>query len=141
MVVLVNKKTTAFSLPLYYKQMKDQTVRNKPDKLYSEIGKKISKYRKELKITQLELAQKVGVSQQLITAFENGTRRIPLQTLKEIADVLYLDVRDLLPVKDDKHKPGPSPKVKQQYEKLLELPEREQQLVLDMINTLHAKYK
>lgn len=50
-----------------------------------EIGKLIKKARKEAKLTQTELAQKMGLSRMMISRYEVGLNNIPLDQLEKIA--------------------------------------------------------
>lgn len=47
--------------------------------------------REEKRISQADLAKKSGVSQQAISAYENGERSPSVETAKVIADVLGFD--------------------------------------------------
>lgn len=71
---------------------------NKNDKKYIEIGKNISKYRKQKKLTQEELANQVGISYSYLTQIEapNVVKKMSLEVLLDIANVLKIDVKDLL---------------------------------------------
>lgn len=53
-----------------------------------EIGKLIQKARKEAKLTQTELAQKMGLSRMMISRYEVGLNNIPLDQLEKIAKFL-----------------------------------------------------
>lgn len=60
------------------------------------INKRIKKYRKELKITQDELAYKVGISRAYMGYIEQG-RNIPsLEVLEKIAKALKTSASELL---------------------------------------------
>ena len=53
-----------------------------------ELGQRIADLRKDADLTQAQLANKVGVSQQIIASYENGKRNFPVARLLEVADVL-----------------------------------------------------
>lgn len=68
----------------------------KPD-IYNTIGKNIKNYRKNLKITQRELADKSLVSENLIAKLESTTHQtISIDTLEVIANVLNVEISKLL---------------------------------------------
>ena len=113
-----------------------QKTRIRPSLLYEELGRKIAGIRKELAMTQTELAEKVNITQQLIAAFETGTRRMPLETLLRISIVLHVSVSNLLPAPEPIRKPGPQPKIALACEKLQKLSEKEQKIVMSMIDSL-----
>ena len=52
-----------------------------------EIGGKIKNLRKSRKITQLEFAEKIGVSRSTLSCYEIGQRTPNLKTLQEIANI------------------------------------------------------
>ena len=45
------------------------------------FGQRLAALRKERGLTQVQLADLLDVSQQTVTAYENGTRRVPISTL------------------------------------------------------------
>ncbi len=70
----------------------------KYDKKYKEIGKKVAKYRKQKGLSQEELANEVGISYSYITQIEapNVIKKMSLEVLFDIADVLEIDIKELL---------------------------------------------
>ena len=70
----------------------------KHDKKYKKIGIKISEYRLKRKLTQEELANKVGISYSYLTQIEapNVVKKMSLEVLFDIADALQVDIKNLL---------------------------------------------
>ena len=68
------------------------------DKRYIEIGYNIQYFRKHKGLTQEQLAELVDISRQHLGAIEapNIVRTVSLDLLFRIADVLEVDVRQLL---------------------------------------------
>ena len=60
------------------------------------IGKFIAKCRKEKKMTQSELAEKLGVTDKSIGNWENGRNMPDLSLFKPLCDVLGITINDLL---------------------------------------------
>ena len=61
------------------------------------LGQQIGERRKKLKVTQEELAQKIGVnSSQIISQIERGDREVKAWELARLAKALLVDVTDLL---------------------------------------------
>ena len=60
------------------------------------IGKFIAKCRKDKKMTQLELAEKLGVTDKSIGNWENGRNMPDLSLFKPLCDVLGITINDLL---------------------------------------------
>lgn len=64
---------------------------------YEEIGHKIRLKRKSLNLTQLELAEKVGLTESSISRYESGKiSTMPTSTVNKICDVLRIEPSELL---------------------------------------------
>ena len=57
-----------------------------------EEGRLIRKIRKNLGITQVDLAQRIGLSHQPINQFENGFESISFHNLRKICDAIGLEI-------------------------------------------------
>jgi len=57
-----------------------------------EIGERIKKRRKELKISQEELAEMLGVTYQQVQRYENGKNRLNVENIQSVADALNVPV-------------------------------------------------
>jgi len=62
------------------------------DSLCKHIGSEIRKIRKQKGLSQVKLAGKIGVSQQIISRIERGNENISIATLKRITDALEVKV-------------------------------------------------
>lgn len=60
------------------------------------FGKAISRLRKEKRLTQKELAEKVGVSDKAVSRWETGKNYPDIETLQRLAEVFDVSVNDLL---------------------------------------------
>ena len=60
------------------------------------IGEQIKRYRKEMKLSQKELGERLGVSQQHIAQYENGKRIPKIENIQKIANALDADILDIL---------------------------------------------
>ena len=60
-----------------------------------DIGKNIRKYRKELGLTQTELAEKLNTSQYVITNYERGSNNPLATSIPEIAKALNVPIAAL----------------------------------------------
>lgn len=58
--------------------------------------KKIAELRKEFKISQVELAEKIGVSQQTISKYEQGLREPDIATLLKLSNIFNVSIDFLL---------------------------------------------
>lgn len=63
---------------------------------YKFVGKRVRKYRKYMKISQQELAERIDMSVAYISHIETGRKRVSLETLVRIANVLRTTVDHLL---------------------------------------------
>lgn len=59
------------------------------------IGENIKKYRQELKLTQKQLGEIIGISQQQIAQYESGKRTPKIETLAKISHALNVSIGDL----------------------------------------------
>lgn len=59
------------------------------------MNMQIKKLRKQMGITQLQLAEKLDVSQSTVASWENGTRRPDLDMIPTIANIFGVSVNDL----------------------------------------------
>lgn len=107
--------------------------------VYREIGRRIQQAREENGLTQEELAARLGCTQSALSNYELGKRRLYLNLLNEIAQVLSKPLDYFLesPV-DDKDDGVASLLVDPQLKEILvstsSLPPKERKLVLDFIN-------
>ncbi len=65
---------------------------SEPDSLCFEVGSALKETRKKYGLTQKELAQKLKISQQVISRIESGKENPSLITIKKIADALNMKV-------------------------------------------------
>ena len=64
------------------------------------IGDNIKKYRKEIKITQQQLADKIEKSINTVKKYESGYTSPPLPVIKDIAEALMVSTTDLIPISE-----------------------------------------
>lgn len=69
----------------------------KPDALYAEFGRLVRNHRLRLKLTQDQIAERVGLSRTSITNIEQGRQKILLHQLFLLADALNVSREALLP--------------------------------------------
>ena len=66
------------------------------------IGNRIAKYRKDMKLTQEELATKLGVSAQAVSKWENDTSCPDISLLPQLCKELGITTDELLTGKSEK---------------------------------------
>lgn len=69
----------------------------KPRTFYSEFGRLVRSHRNRLKLTQGQLAERIGLSRTSITNIEQGRQKILLHQLYQLADALQINPSTLLP--------------------------------------------
>ena len=98
-----------------------------------EMGKRIMVRRKSLRMTQEELAERLGVSTQMISNLELGKKAIRPENLAKVCSVLNLSADFILTGANTQ-----SP-VDEVAEKLVQLTAEELQMVSDMIDYMNKK--
>ncbi len=121
--------------PTHYTPLAPMT----PDEtaFFRQLGTRIAERRKAQDLTQAQLGELVGVTQQQIASFEIGRRRIPVSNLPLLAKALDVSIEALIGGSTKAaSKRGPAPKLQQQLEQLSRLPKTQQRLVSQLIDTV-----
>lgn len=106
-----------------------------PKTLARQIGERLAQVRKDQGMTQVELAEAVHLSQQLIAEYEAGKKNIPVWRLVNLAEALGVASEVLLADSDGKTlKRGPTPKLQKQIEKISTLPKEQQKSILQVLD-------
>jgi transcriptional regulator with XRE-family HTH domain len=105
------------------------------------LGKRIEILRKEIGMTQAELARAIGVSQQTIYAIEIGARRVSVLMLAKLAPIFQISVEQLMgtstpQLRTNRH---PSPAGMRHAERFQQLSRTEQRFVKKIIDVLMEK--
>lgn len=107
---------------------------------FAQLGARIAQLRKAQGITQTQLADTLGVSQQTITAYEVGRRRIQVSSLNVIAAALGVAVEELMGTPTTASgKRGPAPKLQQQMDRIAKLPKSQQRFVMQVLESVLAQ--
>lgn len=104
---------------------------------FRQLGTRIAERRKAQDLTQAQLGELVGVTQQQIASFEIGRRRIPVSTLPLLAKALNVSIEALLaPSTKPAGKRGPAPKIQQQLERVSALPKAKQRVIAQVLDSM-----
>lgn len=106
---------------------------------FKQLGARIAELRKSAGITQVQLAETVGVSQQTVASWEVGRRGVPVATLPVLARALSVSIENLIGEKAAPAKRGPTPQLQQKIERLSRLPKTQQKVVMEMLDGLLAQ--
>lgn len=98
-----------------------------------DMGQRIMIRRKSLRMTQEELAEKLGVSTQMISNLELGKKAIRPENLAKVCEALELSADFVLTGNNTKTA------VDEVAEKLIQLTGEELQIVSDMIDYMNSK--
>jgi len=115
-------------------------MRDSDSDFFLALGKRITKRRKALRMTQAELGALLMVTQQQVASYEKGEKRIPVSRIPRLAECLSLDMKELVIGQDSTSgKRGPAPKIQQQLEQIRQLPKSEQQFVSKLLENVLEK--
>jgi len=109
---------------------------------YEQLGRRIADRRKVLGITQVQLAETLGIAQQTMAHYEGGKVRFAAALLPVLAKALELSVEELIgtdaksATRGGPRKRGPAPKIQQQLERLSSLPRAKQRFVSQMLDSM-----
>jgi transcriptional regulator with XRE-family HTH domain len=108
---------------------------------FKQLGARIAQLRKERGLTQVQLAQTLDLTQQMVASYEVGRRRVPVSLLPAIADALMISIEELIGRSPARAaaKRGPAPKLQQQIERIGQLPKAKQRFVMQMLETVLAQ--
>ena len=105
------------------------------------MGERIASLRKARNLTQTQLAEALGVTQQTVQAYEAGSRRIPVSALPTVARTLAVSLmvlfgEDQQMQKSAARRRGPVPQWQQHIEAIARLPRSRQQFVSEMLRNV-----
>jgi transcriptional regulator with XRE-family HTH domain len=106
---------------------------------YRALGQRAAAARKASGITQVQLAETLGIAQQTLAHYELGRLRIAVAMLPPLAKALGVTVEELMGEEMPPAKRGPAPKLLQQIERIQRLPRAQQRLVLQMLDGVLAQ--
>jgi len=102
------------------------------------MGERIASLRRANNVTQVQLAEALGVSQQTLQSYEVGRRRIPVSALPTVALTLQVSLEELFgtQAKAARGKRGPASRLHQQIDAVAQLPKAKQQFVAEMLRNV-----
>jgi transcriptional regulator with XRE-family HTH domain len=113
-------------------------ITNQERKFFVEMGARIAELRRQRTVTQVQLAEALGVSQQTMQSYEVGRRRIPVSALPVVAHTLSVTMDELFgeSAPRARAKRGPAPQWEQHIEQIAKLPRAQQRFVSRMLQTV-----
>jgi len=119
------------------------TMAIKNEAFFKKLGARIAQARKDRDLTQVQLAERLGIAQQTLAHYEVGRARIAASLLPALADVLDLSLDELLvgaPTARIPGKRGPASRFEQQLDAVTRLPKAQQRFVMQMLDTVIAQH-
>jgi len=120
------------NLHAHYQDMAEQDEQT----FFRAMGQRIATLRKEQHLTQTQLGELLGISQQLVASYEVGRRKVPASMLPTLAEIFAVPVEQLLGMNSQAAKRGPAPKLVRQIEQIRRLPRSKQRFVMEMLETV-----
>ena len=106
----------------------------------SDLGNRIAQAREAVGLAQIQLAHKMGVTQQVVASWERKATAIRSDTLIKMAKILNVSSDELLGVEPPK-RVGPSGRVRQIFESVSKLSRRQQQKIIEVVEALVSSQK
>ena len=121
--------------PVYPAIMKTgrPTTRSRPP-----FGERLAEARTKAGLSQAELADKIGVSQRLITHWERRSVTLKPEQLAALADALNMSSDELLGIKPARSS-GPKGRARQVLDAVAKLPRRQQDKIIDVVEAFVDK--
>jgi transcriptional regulator with XRE-family HTH domain len=116
---------------------------------FKALGARIAKARSAADLTQVQLADALGISQPQLAFYELGKRRVPVSLLPGLAKVLGVSIEALIADDDAaqvsaaiprRTRHGPVSRLEQQLDAIAKLPKARQKFVSDMLDTVLAQH-
>jgi len=104
------------------------------DDLTASLISNMERLRKLQNLTQSQVAKSIGIAQQTYDCYEKGIRKVPINLLPSISEVLNTTVADLLGVAEKNKTRGRTPILEQRFDAVRALPKKDQQFIIEMID-------
>jgi len=111
----------------------------KDSAFFKQLGARLAQARKDRGLTQVQLAERLGVAQQTLAHYEVGRARVAADLLPVLAETLELSLDELLigqPSARPAGKRGPASRLAQQLDAVGQLPKARQRFVVEMLDTV-----
>ena len=101
------------------------------------LGERIAQARQAAGLSQKQLAERLGVSQQMVGYLEVRPVAIRPELLTKLSAALGLPVEELLGAADQKRQPtGPTGRVRRVFEEVSRLPRKRQQRIVGVVEDM-----
>lgn len=118
---------------------------------FQALGARIADARRNADLTQVQLADGLGISQPQLASYEVGRRRVPVSMLPKLARLLHTSVEALIgdtsdgdtaaaPVMQRRTRRGPPSRLEQQLDAIAQLPKASQRAVVQVLDAMIAQH-
>ena len=114
----------------------DERMNSNDKAFFKQLGKRVADLRKEVGMTQAQLAEVLDMSQQLVAAYETGSRKIPASMLPTLAKLFAVPLEQLLGIEKQPAKRGPASVLQRQIEQIGLMPRNKQKFITEMLDAL-----
>ena len=115
------------------------TMSQEEKRFFRELGERIAQLRKEQNLTQAQLAEAIGTTQQQIASYEIARLRVPASMLSRLARALGIGIEALIGEEEKPAKRGPTPKLQRHLERISALPKPKQRAVMEVLEAVLAQ--
>lgn len=110
---------------------------------FQALGARVAQARKDADLTQVQLAERLGIPQPQLASYEVGRRRVPVSLLPRLARALTTSIEALIgeneaPAASSRR--GPVSRLQQQVDAISQLPKAKQKFVVEMLDTVLAQH-
>lgn len=107
---------------------------------YVQLGARIAAARKAAGLTQVQLAEALGIAQQTLAHYEGGKLRVAVALLPQLSELLAIGAEELIGSASRRGgKRGPTPMLQRKIERLSALPPAKQKVVMEMLDGVLAQ--
>ncbi len=105
------------------------------------MGERIAQFRKDKGMTQKELAEALGVTQPVVSDYENDVIRLPADVVAELAKILTVSADEILGLKVNASKNSTlkNRRLVRRVQQIDKLPKRDQEALLRTIDAFLSK--
>ena len=104
------------------------------------LGSHVAQLRHDQNLTQVQLAETLGISQQMVASYKIGRRRIRVSMLQSLARALSVEIDGLLgDTAKARTKRGPAPVLARHMERISALPKTQQKFVIQVLESVLAQ--
>lgn len=114
----------------------DEQMNQNDQAFFKALGLRIAELRKEANMTQAKLAEVLKISQQMVGAYEVGSRKIPASMLPTISKLFAVPLDQLMGIDKQPVKRGPASVLQRQVEQIGLMPRSKQKFISEMLEAI-----